>query len=101
MMINDFGKFVESPVYTKHALGNLNVPLKSSTKQFLKKEKFPKWLTHLFLMHLFSTPWKHQKTLRFSDVFGGYRKDALGTIGLSSCCESWLGGAARTPTKKR
>ena len=25
----------------------------------------------LFLMHPFSTPWKHQKTLRFSDVFRG------------------------------
>ena len=28
-------------------------------------------LTHLFPIHLFSTPWKHQKTVRFSDVFGG------------------------------
>ena len=28
-------------------------------------------LIHLFPMHLFSTPWKHQKTLRFSDVFKG------------------------------
>ena len=26
-------------------------------------------LTHSFPMHPFSTPWKHQKTLRFSDVF--------------------------------
>ena len=26
-------------------------------------------LTHLFLMHLFSTPWKHQETLWFSDIF--------------------------------
>ena len=26
------------------------------------------WLTHLFPIHLFSTPWK-QKNLRFSDVF--------------------------------
>ena len=38
-------------------------------------------LTHLFRMHPFSTPWKHQKTLRFSDVFRGKRKDALGTSG--------------------
>ena len=29
------------------------------------------FLTHFFPMHPFSTPWKHQKTLRFSDVFGG------------------------------
>ena len=28
-------------------------------------------LTHFFPMHPFSTPWKHQKTLRFSDVFRG------------------------------
>ena len=26
-------------------------------------------LTHLFPMHPFSTPWKHQETLRFSDVY--------------------------------
>ena len=30
-------------------------------------------------MHPFSTPWKHQKTLRFSDVFRGERKGALET----------------------
>ena len=36
-------------------------------------------LTDLFPMHPFLTPWKHQKTVRFSDVFRGYRKDALGT----------------------
>ena len=30
-------------------------------------------------MHPFSTPWKHQKTLRFSNVFRGYRKGALET----------------------
>ena len=28
-------------------------------------------LTHLFQMHPFSTPRKHQKTLLFSDVFRG------------------------------
>ena len=33
-------------------------------------------------MHPFSTPWKHQKTLRFSDAFMGWRKGALGTNGL-------------------
>ena len=30
-------------------------------------------------MQPFSTPWKHQKTLWFSDVFRGYIKGALGT----------------------
>ena len=28
-------------------------------------------LTHSFLIQPFSTPWKHQKTLRFSDIFRG------------------------------
>ena len=41
------------------------------------------WLTHLFLVHPFSTPGKHQKILRFLDVFRGQRKGALGTNGLS------------------
>ena len=30
----------------------------------------------------FLYPWKHRKTVRFSDVFRGKRKDALGTNGL-------------------
>ena len=29
------------------------------------------FLTHMFSIHPFSTPWKNQKTLRFSDVFRG------------------------------
>ena len=33
-------------------------------------------------MHPFSTPWKHEKTLRFSDVFRKWRKGALRTNGL-------------------
>ena len=33
-------------------------------------------------MHPFSTPWKHQKTLQFSDVFRRQRKGALGANGL-------------------
>ena len=36
-------------------------------------------LTHLFPMQPFSTLWKHQKTVRFTDAFGGQRKAALGT----------------------
>ena len=35
------------------------------------------WLTHLFSMLPFYTPWHHQKTLRFSDVFRGYWNAAL------------------------
>ena len=34
-------------------------------------------------MHPFSTPWKHQKILRFSDVFRGLKKGASGTNGLN------------------
>ena len=33
-------------------------------------------------MHPFSIPWKHQKAVRFSDVFRGQRKGALRTNGL-------------------
>ena len=36
-------------------------------------------LTHLLPMHFFSNPWKHQKTVRLSDVFRVQRKGALGT----------------------
>ena len=39
-------------------------------------------LTHLFPMYPFSTPWKHQKTVRFSDVFRGKRRGTLETNGL-------------------
>ena len=40
-------------------------------------EVFQEWLffyvflTHSFQMHPYSTTWKHQKTVRFSDVFRG------------------------------
>ena len=35
-------------------------------------------------MLLFHTPWKHQKTFRFSDVFRGYRKATPGCNGLNN-----------------
>ena len=34
-------------------------------------------------MHLFSTPWKYQKTLWFSDIFREQKKGALGMNGLT------------------
>ena len=38
-------------------------------------------------MHPLSTPWKHQKTVKFSDVFKGERKNGLGTNELGDeCC---------------
>ena len=51
---------------------------------FYKKRYMSHFLTHSFAMHLFSTPWKHQKTVRFSDVFTGLKKGALGTNGLNT-----------------
>ena len=38
-------------------------------------------------MHPFPNPWKHQKTKRFSDVFWGSRKGALGANGLKDFCK--------------
>ena len=43
-------------------------------------EKF--LLTHYSPVLLFFTPWIHQKTFRFSDVFRGYRKATPGCNGL-------------------
>ena len=40
-------------------------------------------LTHYSPVLLFYIPWKHQKTLRFSDVFRGYRKATPGCNGLN------------------
>ena len=36
------------------------------------------------------TPWKHQKTFRFSDVFRGYRNATLGWNGLTYFSELYL-----------
>ena len=36
------------------------------------------YLTHLLSMHPFSTPWKHQKTVRFSAVFSVVEKGCIG-----------------------
>ena len=55
----------------------------ASVLKGLSCPNFWKLLTHSFPMHPFSTPWKHQKTLRFSDVLRRQRKDALGTNGLT------------------
>ena len=47
---------------------------------------FSNRLTHYSPVLLFYTPWKHQKTFTFSDVFWGYWKATLGWNGLNS---SW------------
>ena len=36
-----------------------------------RNSRWASTLTHSFPMHLFSTPWKHQKIVRFSDVSRG------------------------------
>ena len=44
-------------------------------------------------MHPFSTPWKHLKTLRFSDVFRRKKNGALGTnelININNCCTHFI-----------
>ena len=41
-------------------------------------------LTHSFPMHFFSTPWKHQKTVRFSDIFKGVEKGRIGNKWVNS-----------------
>ena len=45
-------------------------------------------LTHLFPIHPFSTPWKHQKNVRFSNVFRGWREER-GCIG-NKCVKKWI-----------
>ena len=47
-------------------------------------------LIHLFPIHTFSTSWKHQKTLWFSDVFKDVRKGAFGTNGFIYFFMPWL-----------
>ena len=41
-------------------------------------------LTYYSPVLLFYTPWKYQKTFRFSDIFRGYRKATPGCNGLNS-----------------
>ena len=58
---------------------------KSSTKPYI--------LSYLFSVHPLSTPWKHQKTIRFSDVFSRLRKGVLGrnarTLLIASQSRVW------------
>ena len=44
----------------------------------LKETTLSELSTHIFPMHPFSTPWKDEKTVRFSDVFGGVEKGCIG-----------------------
>ena len=69
---------IESNPYDQEELKRCQT--NSSSQCMLKAAEY--YLTHSFLMHPFSTPWKHQKTVTFSDVFRWKRKGALGTNGL-------------------
>ena len=51
---------------------------------FYNQIKLRFYLTHLFLMHPFSTPCKHQQNLWFSNILKGQRKGVLGTNGFIS-----------------
>ena len=46
-------------------------------------------LTHLFPMHPFSNLWKHQKTVRFSDVFRGFEERSIGNKWVKCEIFSW------------
>ena len=46
------------------------------------------YLTYFFPMRHFLTPWKHQKPLRFSDVFRGVEKGCIGKKWVNSLYKS-------------
>ena len=69
--------------------------LNNALKMIMKDDYWANWflsffrkkisilvLTHYSPVLPFYTPWKHQKTFRFSDVFRGYRKATPGCNGL-------------------
>ena len=60
-------------------------PEKNQTKVYLGSSNIQPYrekLTHYCPVLVFYTPWKHQKTFRFSDVFRGYRKATPSCNGL-------------------
>ena len=66
----------------KNWLGLINFFLFSLISTFKTRLLITNNLTQFFPMHPSCTPWKHQKTLRFFDVFRGQIKGAWRTIGL-------------------
>ena len=57
--------------------------------------------THLIPMHYFSTLWKHQKTLRFFDVFQGVEKGWIGNkwVKVLNITPNWLPTSQATESK--
>ena len=47
---------------------------------------FAKPITHFIPLVSFYTPWKHQETESFSDIFRGYRMRPVAWNGLVFCC---------------
>ena len=68
--------------------GDLNVAHDKNSMTNLVNINCIKGLTHYIPVLLFYTPWKHQETSNFSDVFKGYRKatpDCNGLIKEPTC----------------
>ena len=53
-------------------------------------------LTNSFPVHYFFTPWKHQKALRFSDVFRRLEKGCFGNEWVKNSRASWRISANRS-----
>ena len=66
-----------APSYERHFL-NFYPPL-SNENEYTRSLKIGS--AHSFPIHSFSTLWKHQKTLRFSDVSGGRERLHWGRMG--------------------
>ena len=69
---SEFGKVRTRNTPNINTFHSVNNWLKAGKK--LYHRSLTGTLTNSFSMHPFSTPWKHQKTWRFSDVFKGYRE---------------------------
>ena len=54
-------------------------------QRFFLELSFECCLTHSFSMYPFSIPWKHQKILRFSDVFKEVEKSCIGKEWVKCC----------------
>ena len=68
--------------------------------EMIKKFFIKAFLTHYRRVLLFYTPWKHQKTQRFSDVFRWYRKATPGCNGLNKTSGQLLLSPAYKSTPK-
>ena len=70
------------PVYLQTYLYEYKQGFELSSNKPLKIVVVSLLLTQILPGVAFYTPWKHQKTWRFSDIFRGYRKATPGCNGL-------------------